>query len=192
MEGTQPTLSPQTDDRRDRRQNARLARRTSKDYAPPLVDPKSGSRRRAVIYGLGFLAALIALAALLIDDAATVEQPQTGMATATIDDILDSPTIYEGRQLTVVGYAEGDAADGALVLEDDDVIARDALLVVVDGELPEAGTTGEQWRATGTLEVFDGQTLSGNASVVGADLEPGDPVLIAQSVDPIPPPTVGW
>lgn len=183
---------PHGADRRVRRENARLARRTSRDYNPPLVDPKEGSRGRALAYGLGFLAALGALAALLINDAATVERPATGMATATIDDILDSPATYDGRQLTVEGEAADGASNSAFALEDDDVILPDALLVVVAGEPPAQVPAGERWRATGTLEVYDGNTLSGNASVVGAELEPGDPVLIAQSVEVVPPPTVGW
>lgn len=191
MRSSQLTL-PRAADRRVRRENARLARRTSRDYNPPLVDPKEGSRSRALAYGLGFLAALGALAALLINDAATIERPATGMATATIDDILDSPATYDGRQLTVEGQASEGASNSAFALQDDDVILPDELLVVVDGAVPEQAPAGERWRATGTIEVYDGKTLSGNASVVGADLEPGDPVLIAQSVEVVPPPTVGW
>lgn len=188
MSPDRATLQPQNADRR----NHRRGQQTRKDYAPPLIDPRRRSRKRAVAYTLGFLAALAGLAALLATDANSVETPETGMATATIEDINDNPELYEGRHITVVGEAPAAQAEqAAFTLDDGDALLSDALLVINAGEAP-LDADGERWRATGRLEVYDGGSLDGKGTVVGGGVEVGDPVLIAQKVVPVPPPTVGW
>ncbi len=168
----------------------RSRQRTRKDYAPPLIDVRGRRRTRAIGYTLGFLAALGALASLLLYDAQTIEKPETGLATATIDDITDEPGLYDGRRVTVVGDSE-DGDQLAFTLRDDDLLLPDGLLVVNDGAVP-GEVDAERWRATGRLEVYDGTPLRRGSTVVGADLELGQPVLIATRVAPLPPPTMGW
>lgn len=174
-------------DRRDERQ-------TRRDYAPPVRDPQRKSRGRAVVYGLAFLAALAALIALLTADGLTVE-PTSAMGTASIDDIIDDPELYDGRVVTVVGEVDDPhAALTAFVLEDEDLFFDDELVVINDTGEPLSLIDDTEWQATGTLEVYDGLVLDAAPGLddTTLDLDVGDPVLVATSVGALPPPTVGW
>lgn len=176
--------------RNPQRAHDRAAQHTRKDYAPPLVDAVGGSRRRALLFGSVFVVALAAFIALLAFDESPVE-PTTAIATTPIEQIVDDPARFDGLPVTVIGTAsDGAAGQAAFSLSDGDVLDRDRLLVVNRGAQP-TDVDADRWRATGRVQVYDGEPIEGRQTVVG-DIEVGQPILIARTVAAVPPPTVGW
>jgi hypothetical protein len=145
--------------------------------------------RRAMLIsgGVALVAALLIVWAVV--DRSTIERPEGGMASATIDDIVDSPRLYHGRTVTVVGEVD-DAipSASAFELEDDDVFFEDKLVVINATGQPVDVLEDTAYRVTGTVRLFDREALSVDPNLnldwqLYADLD-AEAVLIATEVIP--------
>lgn len=158
----------------------------------PATSTRSAPRwlTRGVIIGTAVIALAAALIiALVAGDAVTREAPTHGLATATIDDITDTPELYAGQTVTVVGQADQPrAADPTFVLEDDDLLFEDRLVVInATGETVDV-VEDDAYRAHGSIRVFDPAAFTIEPGLdldfeAHADLD-GKPVLIATRIEP--------
>lgn len=159
---------------------------------PPRPDTESTPRRltRRLLIGSALAATAAAVViAVVAGDAITREAPDTGLATATIDDITDTPELYAGQTVTVVGQADQPrATEPTFVLQDDDLLFADRLVVVnATGETIDV-VEDDAYRARGSIRVFDPAAFTIEPGLdldfeAHADLD-GQPVLIATHIEP--------
>lgn len=166
---------------------------------PPRVDTLEAPRfheprltRRLIWIGMALAVALVGVIAWAIVDGSHFERPATGLATATIDDIVDSPRLYDGRTVTVVGEAgKATPAASAFDLVDDDILFDDRLVVVnATGEPLDVVEDGA-YRVTGAVRVLDREGLAISPDLdfewrAVADLG-AEAVLIARRIEPVAP-----
>lgn len=158
----------------------------------PTPSPNSAPRwsTRGVLIGAAAVAlAAVTTIALVAGDAVTRETLTHGLATATIDDITDTPELYAGETVTVVGQAgEARATDPTFVLEDDDLLFEDRLVVInATGQTIDV-VEDDAYRAEGAIRVFDPAAFTIEPDLdldfeAHADLD-GQPVLIATRIEP--------
>lgn len=154
----------------------------------PQRDRRRRGTRRAMAWTLAIALAVIALIAWAAYDSVTIERPDDGLATATIDDIIDSPGLYDGRRVTVVGEAdETMPAASAFELDDDDLLFDDTLVVINATGEPLDVVEDARYRATGTVRTFDrGMDVDPDLDLdwrLYADLD-AEAVLIATDIEP--------
>lgn len=159
--------------------------------SPDAARPGQARRftRRALWVSGGVALVAVVLIAWAVIDGSTVERPEGGLASATLDDIVDSPRLYHGRTVTVVGEAD-DAipSANAFELEDDDLLFEDTLVVINATGQPIDILEDTRYRVTGTVRLFDREALSVDPDLdldwrLYADLD-AEAVLIATEVAP--------
>lgn len=166
----------------------RLATPPADTLEHPQRDRRRRGTRRAMAWTLVIAAFVIALIAWAAYDSVTVERPDDGLASATIDDILDSPGLYADRVVTVVGSADDTMpAASAFELDDDDLLFDDTLVVINATGEPLDVIEDVRYRATGAVRVFDrGMDIDPDLDLdwrLYADLD-AEAVLIATDIEP--------
>jgi hypothetical protein len=129
-------------------------------------------------------------------DVPDIDAPDTdtgGTASLDIEDVVDNPTAYAGRTVTLDGEVEETFSPGrAFSMTGGGVIAENEIIVLSKGQQVMPVEEGQMVRATGTVRAYAADTRSQLETDLGwtfesnleAELQQAKAVLIAENITP--------